>query len=151
MPFRDKVFVSWVGLRGAVPIVLATIPVTMGVPGSEAFFNIVFFVVVVSVLLQGTTIPWVARALGVSAVPEDEHEEVRVPQSTVELVLHATSPVVGRMVVDLKLPPSALLLLLRRDGESYIPRGSTVLQDGDGLLVATRKDDADDLRRMIEG
>ena len=151
MPFRDKAFVSWVGLRGAVPIVLATIPVTAGVPGSEAFFNIVFFVVVVSVLLQGTTIPWVAGKLGVAAVHDDEPEEVRAPQSTVELVLHGDSPVVGKLVVDLQLPSSALLLLLRRDGESYIPRGSTELRIGDELLVATRKGDADDLRRMIEG
>jgi cell volume regulation protein A len=151
MPLRDKAFVSWVGLRGAVPIVLATIPVTAGVPGSEAFFNIVFFVVVVSVILQGTTIPWVARLLKVSVAPEDDAEEARVPQSTIELVLNGNSPVVGRLVVDLKLPSSALLLLLRRDGESCIPRGSTVLRDGDGILVATRKDDADDLRRMIEG
>ena len=151
MPVREKAFLSWVGLRGAVPIVLATIPVTMGLPGSQAFFNVVFFVVVVSVMLQGTTIPWVARLLKVNAAHDDGPEEVRVPQSTVELVLRAESPVVGRLVVDLKLPPSALLLLLRRDGESYIPRGSTVLRPGDGILVATRKDDADDLRRMIEG
>ncbi len=151
MPLRDKAFVGWVGLRGAVPIVLATIPVTAGVPGSEAFFNIVFFVVVVSVMVQGTTIPWVAKLLHVGTTPEDEPDEVRVPQSTIELVLNAQSPVVGKLVVDLKLPTSALLLLLRRDGESYIPRGSTVLQDGDGLLVATRKDDSEDLRRMIEG
>lgn len=151
MPVRDKAFVGWVGLRGAVPIVLATIPVTAGVPGSEAFFNIVFFVVVVSVLVQGTTIPWVAKLLHVGTDPDDESEESRSPQSTVELVLRSDSPVVGRLVVDLKLPPSALLLLLRRSGESYIPRGSTTLREGDGLLVATRKDDADDLRRMLEG
>jgi cell volume regulation protein A len=151
MPVREKAFLSWVGLRGAVPIVLATIPVTMGLPGSQAFFNVVFFVVVVSVMLQGTTIPWVARLLNVGVAPGEDAEEVRVPQSTIELVLRAESPVVGRLVVDLKLPPSALLLLLHRDGESYIPRGSTALRAGDGLLVATRKDDAEDLRRMIEG
>ncbi len=151
MPVREKAFLSWVGLRGAVPIVLATIPVTMGLPGSQAFFNVVFFVVVVSVILQGTTIPWVARLLKVGVTPGEEAEETRAPQSTIDLILNVESPVVGRLVVDLKLPPSALLLLLHRDGESYIPRGSTVLRSGDGLLVATRKDDAEDLRRMIEG
>jgi cell volume regulation protein A len=151
MPLREKAFVSWVGLRGAVPIVLATIPVTAGVPGSQAFFNIVFFVVLVSVLLQGTTIPWIARALKVSAEPDDSLDERRVPQSTVEVRLTEGSPVVGSLVVDLKLPSTALLLLLRRDGESYIPRGSTALESGDELLVATRKDDAEELRRMLEG
>lgn len=151
MSVREKAFVSWVGLRGAVPIVLATIPVTAGVPGSTAFFNIVFFVVVVSVVLQGMSIPWVARALGVAGPDVEEMGETKVPQATIELSLGPDSPVVGRMVVDLQLPPSAMLLLLRRGGESYIPRGSTVLKSGDGLLVATRKHDADDLRRQIEG
>lgn len=148
---QDKVFLSWVGLRGAVPIVLATIPISKGVPGSEVYFNIVFFVVVVSVILQGSSIPLVARVLRITEDTEPLPEEIPAPRSTIEVVVQPTSPASGRLVVDLNLPPSALILLLQRGQEAYIPRGSTVLQPGDRLIIATRKGDADDLKRKIEG
>lgn len=146
---QDKLFLSWVGLRGAVPIVLATIPISAGVPGSEAFFNIVFFVVVLSAILQHSLTPFVARLLRVA--PGPVREDVPVPQSTIEVVVRPASLASGRMVVDLSLPPSALILLLKRGDEAFIPRGSTVLQAGDRLVIATRKADAEDLRHLFEG
>ncbi|MEW5883356.1 MAG: potassium/proton antiporter [Armatimonadota bacterium] len=149
---REKLFISWVGLRGAVPIVLATIPISSGVPGSEVFFNVVFFVVVVSVILQGSFIPLVARLLRVGpGHTERKLGEVPVPQATIEVVVRPSSAAAGRQVVDLNLPPSALILLLHRGTETYLPRGSTVLAPGDRLTIATRKGDTEELKRLIEG
>jgi potassium/hydrogen antiporter len=148
---REKLFVSWAGLRGALPIILATIPLTAGVPGSDRMFNLVFFVVLSSVLVQGTTLGLAARLLSVIAPAPVALPERNVQENLMEIVLEPGARVIGKQVVDLRLPPTALLVLLRRSGESYIPRGATVLQEGDTLLVATRKEDWDELRSMLTG
>jgi cell volume regulation protein A len=75
MPFNQKTLVAWVGLRGAVPIILATFPLLAGVPGAQTIFNVAFFVVLVNVLVQGASLPWVARVLRVGSVPEPESLE----------------------------------------------------------------------------
>lgn len=136
---REQAMVAWVGLRGAVPIVLAVWPRVIGFEGSERIFDIVFFVVVVSVLVQGVTLPRVARWLGVAAPAEPLAPEV-APASgeargarTVRLRVGERAH--GRSVIDVGLPPGALVALVERDGEHIVPQGGTVLLNGDDALV----------------
>jgi cell volume regulation protein A len=145
---REKALVSWVGLRGAVPIILATFPLLAGLPIADLFFNLVFFVVLTSVILQGPTIPLIARWLGVDAPASSRSkpplELVPVSDSMnselVELEIAPDSTVAGKQIVDLHLPPDALILLINRNNEFIVPRGGTILQAGDRLLVLADKE-----------
>ncbi len=150
-PFRfslpEKLFVSWVGLRGAVPIVLATFPLVAGLENADLIFNIVFFVVVVSVLLQGTLLPKLAKLLRVEApgpVPQKYPLEMvtgeMIPSQLKEIVIPLDSPVVGKPIVDLKLPPGYLIVLIARSSAFIQPNGGTVLLANDKLLALTEED-----------
>jgi len=153
IPINEKVLISWVGLRGAVPIILATYPLVAGVPNADMIFNIVFFIVLVSALVHGTSIPSVARWLGVAAplqetqklsrefdVNPDTHSEL------LELVIPSDSPVVGKQVVDLGLPKGALIILIQKGDERFVPGGSTVIEAGDTLLLLTTEEMAESVR-----
>jgi cell volume regulation protein A len=142
---RDRTFVAWAGLRGAVPIVLATFPEAEGLPDAQLFFNVVFFVVLVSVLVQGTTVGAAARLLGVEEREPVADLPARSPTATVtsalhEIILGPGSVAVGRRLVDLGLPAHALVVLIARDDGDVIPQGSTVLRPGDRLVVLTDDD-----------
>jgi cell volume regulation protein A len=139
---REKVFISWVGLRGAVPIVLATFPLLAKVPQAGFMFNMVFFVVLISVLVQGATIPFVARWLRLDAprVPQRvfplEYNPVSGLKSELkELAIPAGSAVIGQSLVALRLPSEFLVVLIARGNEYLIPGGGTTLVAGDSLLV----------------
>ena len=139
---RETVLVSWVGLRGAVPIILATFPLVEGIPQAALVFNVVFFVVLASVLVQGTTIPWVARLLRVDApVPRRDPYPMLLVESKDgsleldEVVLPEGSPAAGRAIVDLPLPEEALVVLVGRGEDFVMPQGSTVLLAGDNVFV----------------
>lgn len=149
---RTKLFVAWAGLRGAVPIVLATFPALEQVPGSSTVFNLVFFIVLTSVLIQGTAMRVVAQKLNVAAAVREQPPSLREAShdDLLEVTLGKDALAVGKQVVELGLPPTALIVLLRRDHASYIPQGSTVLKQGDRILVATRRQDQDELRRRFE-
>lgn len=149
--FRDKLFISWVGLRGAVPIILATIPLTEGVENASTIFNVVFFVVLFSVLLQGTSLLLVGRSLGVATTPKSGFSERKVASHMLELVLPEDSPALGKQLVDLGLPQGALIVLLTRGNSSLIPRGSTVLCPKDTLLIATSSEQKPELERILVG
>lgn len=150
MKRRERLFVAWGGLRGAVPIILAIFPLLAGVPKSNEMFHLVFFVVLVSVLVQSTTLPIVAKWLGV-VVPTSKDESVPHSGSDlIEVVVQEGSRADGKMVVNLGLPSTALLVLLRRGDAGYVPRGATVVQAGDLITLATRKQDGEDLRRIFE-
>jgi cell volume regulation protein A len=137
----ELLMVSWAGLRGAVPIVLATFPLLAGVPGANMIFNVVFFIVFVSVLLQGMSIGWVARWLGVNAAEprgQDAHvflPEVRMSSRLMAASIPAGSPLIGRMLLELGLPRGALMVQIERDGEVIIPSGGTALEAEDNLLI----------------
>ena len=149
--FRKKLFLSWGGLRGAVPIVLATIPLLQGVPGANQIFNAVFVIVILSVSLQATTIGWFARQLGV-VVPERPGAAGRnVLTKLVELSIPATSPAVSRSLVELNLPGNTLLVLLTRGREAFIPHGSTVLEAGDAVLVQAHESHLEDVKGILLG
>ncbi len=138
---REKVMIAWAGLRGAAPIILATFPYLAGLPRADLIFHLVFFVVLASVLLQGTTLSLVARWLKVEATrpaPEAvlDHERPHSLEDHLERVpLLPGSDAAGRQIVDLGLPPGVLVVLIARDGHYHVPSGGTVLQPGDELLA----------------
>ncbi|HZI20295.1 MAG TPA: potassium/proton antiporter [Pyrinomonadaceae bacterium] len=158
MGWREKAMVSWVGLRGAVPIILATFPLLAGLAQAETIFNLVFFIVLTSVLLQGTTLPWVARRLGVDApLPPRRQYPLEFVQTSgfknakemVEIPLEDDSPAAGRRVVDLRLPKEALILLVARGDEFVVPHGGTRLEAGDRLLVLADKQARAAVREIV--
>ncbi|MFE0626989.1 potassium/proton antiporter [Streptomyces sp. NPDC058864] len=140
-PFRDQVLLSWAGLRGAVPIVLATIPMVAGVRQSERIFNIVFVLVIVYTLVQGPTLPWVARRLnlGDPGAAEDLGIESAPLERLRGHLLSVRIPPRSRMhgveVSELRLPPGAAVTLVVREDRSFVPLPTTVLRHGDELLV----------------
>jgi potassium/hydrogen antiporter len=157
--FRKKLFLSWVGLRGAAPIVFATYPLLAGVSKADTIFNLVFFISGTSVLLQGTTLPVMARLLHV-AVPEkvrrkfplDIEIKDNFSSELIELDIAPDSPVVGRHVVDLKLPASALIVLIHREGKYFTANGETLIEPNDHLLVmADNQQTVDRVHQVFRG
>ncbi len=151
--WREKTFISWVGLRGAAPIILATFPLLAGLQQANLIFNVVFFVVLTSVLLQGTSIPVVARWLKVDApaIPKRvypiEFTPMRGLKSELkELPIPLDSSLVGKSIVELRLPNDFLVVLIARDNDFLLPSGGTVLQGGDTLLVLSDKESLDKVR-----
>ncbi|HEX6193686.1 MAG TPA: potassium/proton antiporter [Chitinophagaceae bacterium] len=142
MKLRDKLFISWVGLRGAVPIVFATYPLLAGVEKADLIFHLVFFISASSVLLQGSALPIVAKWLKV-IVPKkakkmsslDMELYDTIQSEFVEVILPGNSPAVGKAIVKLGLPKPTLIVLLVRDGKYIQPNGATVLEEGDKLLL----------------
>ncbi len=141
--FRTKTFISWVGLRGAAPIIFATYPVVAGVPGASQIFNIVFFVTLLSLVLQGTSV--IASARKLSLIDEspaadddfgveldDEH-----PTSLRTLVLTERDLENGNTLRDIALPEGGLVMMIRRDGRFIVPNGKRRLLAGDNLLIIT--------------
>ena len=139
---REKLFVSWVGLRGAVPIVFATYPLIAGLDKADTIFHVVFFISASSVLLQGSTLVYVAKLLRVT-VPRkakkitslDMELYDSIQSEFVEVILPGSSPAIGKAIVKLKLPKPAIIVLLVREGRYMLPNGSTVLEEGDKLLL----------------
>ncbi|MGW2641231.1 potassium/proton antiporter [Streptomyces sp. NPDC001348] len=144
-PFRvawpEQALMSWAGLRGAVPIILATIPMVNGVDGSRRIFNIVFVLVVVYTLVQGPTLPWLANALrlGDGAEAADLGIESAPLERLRGHLLSVSVPEGSRMhgveVHELRLPAGAAVTLVVREGKSFVPLPTTVLRHGDELLV----------------
>ena len=142
LPVRDQALVAWMGLRGAAPIILATFPRLAGLPQADLIFDIVFFVVLTSVLIQGTALTAVGRWLGVTEerpVPPPAPLEVTrsdcLKGELLELVVPSGSTAVGRQVLELGLPKEALIVLIGRGNEHIVPAGNTVLAPGDHLLI----------------
>lgn len=142
MKTRERFFISWVGLRGAVPIVFAIYPLLAGIEKSNMIFNVVFFISMTSVLVQGTTLPFVSKMLHVSlperirkrspldiALSEDFKSEF------IELDIAQDSKVVGKKVMDLAFPKTSLIVMIKRGGKYRTPNGSTVIESGDSLLI----------------
>jgi cell volume regulation protein A len=140
-PMPEQAFVSWAGLRGAVPIVLATIPLSAGVPGAAALFNVVFVLVVVYTLAQGTSLPAVARRLGVVAPAETTDLDVdaapleRMRADLLQLDIPPGSRLAGVHIDELRLPQGAAIMLVTRDGTAFVPGPDTRLRTNDSLLI----------------
>ena len=142
MKLNRRFYISWVGLRGAVPIVFATYPLLAGIDKANMIFNIVFFISVTSVLIQGTTLSVVAKWLKV-ALPEEEKPIDEVDQFILELPKSSLQQIeilpdfyaVNKRIVDLNFPVSAFIVMIKRNGEFIRPGGSTELEVNDTLMV----------------
>jgi potassium/hydrogen antiporter len=155
MPLRQQLFISWAGLRGAVPIVLATFPLTAQVPGATRIFDMVFVLVVVFTLVQGGSLPWVARHLHIAApgIPRDIAVESAPLEELDAELMQLTVPVGSRLhgvyLPELRLPPDAAVVLIVRDGRSFVPDRTTQLRRGDqALLVSARRSRQEAERRL---
>lgn len=142
---KELAFLSWAGLKGAVPIVLATYPLMAGVDGALRLFDIVFFIVILSALLQGWSLPWVATKLGVrepgvvtSPITLEISSLVDVDGDIVDYLADASCFAAERMVRDLALPDSAVIAMLVRDGAMIPPRGSTTIEPGDHVFIVLK-------------
>ncbi|MDR1335582.1 MAG: potassium/proton antiporter [Tannerella sp.] len=153
LPFRNmsgkaKHYVSWVGLRGAAPILFATYPLTSGIEGAGAIFNIVFFVTLVSLLVQGTTVPAVARWLGLAGEDKPQSklqifdveisDDIKSSMSEVTLTPGHLSH--GKRIMDMPMPENTLVVMVKRDEAYFVPTGSTALEPGDVLLLISDND-----------
>lgn len=154
-PPREAVLIGWAGLRGAIPIVLATFPVIAGIPRADLFFNIVFFVVLTSTLVQGATFEPLARALGVTAdepaLPRPLIEVGairRLGAEVIEYPVGESEAVVGCVVNELGLPRDALVNVIVRGEEALLPRGSTRIDAGDRLHILTRESARDEVEAL---
>lgn len=150
MKFREKLLLSWVGLRGAAPIILATFPLMAGVNGATLIFDIVFFIVITSILLQGTTIGLVAKWLNLQtplkATPQttlDEtatHDQGNHEMQMIELTIPEYSKSIGKEVIELKFPKNILIVLITRKEQYIVPSGETMIHEGDKILMLVHKD-----------
>ena len=140
MTFKAKCFVSWVGLRGAVPIIFATYPVVSEIPGSQVIFNIVFFITLLSLIFQGMTIAPVAKWLSLDLPEEKEGNEfgVEIPEEIDSQLTDVTlTPEMledGNRLMDMNIAPGTLVMLVKRGSEFMIPNGRMELKVGDKLL-----------------
>ena len=155
--FRERLVLSWAGLRGAVPVVLAIFPVISGVEGSLEFFNIVFFAVLLSTLLQGATFELFARRLGMTtntpALPRPLAEAGTIRRLGAEILEYPIGPddaIAGAFVRDLGLPREAVVNVIVRGDQAIPPRGSTRLRPGDRLHVLLRTEAARQMPRLLE-
>lgn len=153
---RETVYIGWVGLRGAVPIILAAFPVLVGVPESHTLFNIVFFVVVVSALVQGGSIRWITPLLRLKAdVPPPPPATVEVTsarpleEGLMTFYIHPASAAAGAEIQELPFPKDAAVILIARGEELVAPRGHTSLQPGDHVHVFSRPEDAAMIRLLF--
>lgn len=160
LPFKmtpnKKTMVAWVGLRGAAPIILATFPLLADISQAEAMFNIVFFVVVASVLIQGVSIPAVSRALKVNAPLAKKHRypiefEKRegMDAELNDVIVPYESYASGKRIADLGVPEKCLIMLVSRGDKFIIPAGPTIIEGGDVLLVLANEQDLLELQRIF--
>ncbi len=160
IPWREQGLMSWAGLRGAVPIVMATIPMVAGVADSRRIFNIVFVLVIIYTLVQGPTLPWVARMLRVGGTDVSGTSDLGIESAPLErlqgYLLSVAIPPGSRMhgveVNELRLPHGSAVTLVVREGASFVPLPTTVLRRGDDLLVVTTeavRDAAEDRLRAV--
>lgn len=151
--FKDKVFISWVGLRGAVPIIFAIYPLTAGVPHAHFIFNVVFFITLISLLVQGTSLTKVAQWLDLALISKSvrklKHFDLDISEDmgsvTSEITLNKEAMKQGNRLMDLPLPAQSLVVMVKRENDYFIPKGKTELLIGDKLLII-----ADDEKTLKE-
>lgn len=158
MKFREKVFLSWVGLRGAVPIIFATLPVIAGIANAGMIFNIVFFIVLTSVALQGTTFMPVAKWLklhkhesAARKYPLELELTENFKNELVEVSIPPDCPQANKPIVEIGFPRNALIVLIERNKQYITPNGNTIIRGGDNLLVMTNSmRDLEDIKACLQ-
>lgn len=152
---RERFFVSWVGLRGAAPIILATLPWSLGLPDAEYYFNLVFFIVLTSVVFQGISIPWFAELLKVTSplLKNEPHtrSSTLLPPGfiSIEIKVIPKSMAEGKRIVDLKIPSGTLLTSLERKERYLVPQGDTVIEENDTIWGLARLSNLSDLEKIF--
>lgn len=154
--FRDKIFVSWCGLRGAVPIIFAILCRAENIPHADVIFNMVFFCTLVSLVLQGTTLPWMARRMQIAEDVEEKNkilnfdidfpEEIKSAASEIELSEKALQN--GNLLMNLKMPEKTLVIMIKRGEMFFVPTGKTKLFVGDRLMVLS--DNEEELKQTLK-
>lgn len=153
----ERLFIAWAGLRGAVPIVFATFPLMAGLESGRTIFNLVFFIALTSVLVQGSTMPHLARRLGLLAPPETprvapEDHAARVRRHTCVVALDAGSRAVGESILEQHLPAGLWIAIIEReDGRFVVPDGQTTFERGDRLTLTGQSEDDLDFGRARFG
>lgn len=150
MAGRDKLYISWVGLRGAVPIIFAIIPLAEGVPHARLIFNIVFFCTLVSLIVQGTSLPMIARWLNLAEKPLhinklkyfDVDFSNDISSTITEIEVTKDLMAKGSHLKDLGLPENTLAVMVKRSGKFFVPTGKTILMEKDKLLIITDNQEA---------
>ncbi len=153
---RDRIMLSWVGLKGAVPIIFAVLCKANGVPYADLIFNVVFLCTIVSLLTQGTTLTMVAQKLDLAVPPDEthklEHFDMDLPDEieTTAHELEVTEEMLaaGPLLQEIKLPPHTLIIMVRRGNDFFVPTGGSELRPGDCLLAITDHD-ADEAYRLL--
>lgn len=154
MTFKSRLFISWIGLRGAVPIIFATYPLIAGIPDARQIFNIVFFITLLSLLLQGTSITYVANLLKLSFKEKamTKEFEMELPESVKsvisEMIITSDTLLQGDLLTDLPLPDNTLVVLVKRNNRFFVPNGHTQLFERDKLIIIS--DNEDELKRIYE-
>ncbi len=154
--WREILLVSWVGLKGAVPIILATYPLLFGIPSGQTIFNVVFFVVLLSAVLQGGSLPFVARRLGLDEPPEPaaplslEISSLRdVEAEIVDYLVKEDSRAANRTLRDLALPQGAVVAMISRGKTIIPPRGSSQVRTGDHVFIVTDRESREPVDRLF--
>ena len=149
--------VSWVGLRGAVPIIMATFPLVAGLEQAYLIFTVIFFVVVTSVIIQGTTIPIVAKWLHVDSpaktktrYPIELEPSVDTKTALKEIQIELGDFAEGRQILELGLPQNVLIILINREGKFIVPRGDTEILPADKLLVLSEKQNIREIKLLLK-
>ena len=153
VPFKkytrnDKAFLSWVGLKGAVPIIFAIMCKAEGVPHADVLFNVIFLCTIVSLITQGTTLSTMARKLDVATKPiklkKLEHFDIELPEeiqsSATEMEVTEKTIAKGCHLREIEIPKQTLIIMVRRGEDFFVPTGQSELQVGDQLLVLTDND-----------
>lgn len=143
---RAKAYISWVGLRGAVPIIFATYPMIEGLEHANIFFNIVFFITILSLLVQGTTVTYAAKLLKLDDVPAKKvYFDIELPEdiksAMSEITVTQNMLQYGNKLMDIKLPDNTLVVMVKRGQSYFIPRGNTVFMENDKLLLISDNDE----------
>ncbi|WP_053218854.1 potassium/proton antiporter [Virgibacillus senegalensis] len=154
---KQKLFISWAGLKGAVPIVLATYPIVAGVESSNLIFNTVFFVVLISALIQGSTLTWLADKLKLTGEEDNGNASIELinlgttDSEIMKITMPKQSPTIGMSLINLKLPNDTLIIGITRNKKLLTPTGSSVIEKGDTLYVLCDKEKRKGAKRALLG
>lgn len=154
---KEKTLISWAGLRGAVPIVLALFPMIADVEHSQLYFNVVFFIVLTSTLIQGTTISWLAKKLNLvksqQGITLHHMELLSIGKNELEIsemIVDDHTPAAGKKIKELDLPIHANITLILRDGETLSPHGDLELEEQDALYILCPPDEIESLKKVFD-